>query len=203
MAFYVGDAIGPVRLAHGDLAQLPLVDAARRYFTEVSGLPLREMPAAMSAYLHALRADNPEAFTLTVKIRSYGIWLAGTALGTLAALAIIRWLATNYKRRRASDQMATIDVMMVVFIVPTAVFLFFISGWIAVACMPASFVGYKLFARWRLRRRNRYTPGRSPNTPARVFGFDRRTQRLLEELGQRWRYFGPDTTNRRSRLCRA
>ena len=25
----------------------------------------------------------------------------------------------------------------------------------------------------------------------RVFGFDRRTQRLLEDLGRRWRYLGP------------
>jgi len=54
----------------------------------------------------------------------------------------------------------------------------------------ASFAGYKLVFAW-------YSSGRGSSPPPRVllllrvFGFDRRTQRLLDSLGQRWRYIGP------------
>jgi hypothetical protein len=66
-------------------------------------------------------------------------------------------------------------------------------GGVVAAAAPAGFAGYKLFVHWGLRRRRRSA---SPSAPRRLlllraFGFDKRTQRLLDDLGQRWRYLGP------------
>ena len=57
----------------------------------------------------------------------------------------------------------------------------------------AGFAGYKLLVSWGLRLRRRAAPRRAALTLLllRVFGFDRRTQGLLDGLGQRWRYLGP------------
>jgi hypothetical protein len=53
-------------------------------------------------------------------------------------------------------------------------------------------MAYKLFAQWGLRHRRGSAPLVTARTLLlRVFGFERRTQRLLEDLGHRWRYLGP------------
>ena len=124
--------------------------------------------------------------------------MLATALGPLAAWTAIRWLAGNYKRRRASDQLLAIDVMMLIFVVPLSVLLTTVPesqvhGWLLGAIGLASFAAYKLWTRLRLRSWRR---GKFPTKPRalvllRVFGFDRRTQRLLEDVGGRWRYLGP------------
>jgi hypothetical protein len=111
---------------------------------------------------------------------------------------VVRWLADSYKRRRASDQMLTIDVMMLIFVIPMSVITTAraesqIHGWLLGAIGLASFAGYKFWARWRLRSLRRRKPPGAPRPLLllRVFGFDTRTQRLLEDVGQRWRYLGP------------
>jgi hypothetical protein len=54
-------------------------------------------------------------------------------------------------------------------------------------------MAYKLVAHWGLRHHRRSSLLGTPRTLLllRVFGFERRTQRLLEDLGRCWRYLGP------------
>jgi hypothetical protein len=65
--------------------------------------------------------------------------------------------------------------------------------WIAGVCVLAGFVAYKLVAKGYLRRSKRLVDSDGIHTLLllRVFGYERRTQLLLEDLGQRWRYTGP------------
>jgi hypothetical protein len=74
-----------------------------------------------------------------------------------------------------------------VFLVFSAIF-----NWLIAAGALTGFIAYKLLARWDLRHRweaTRLDP--ACTLLLRVFGFERRTQRLLEELGLRWRHLGP------------
>jgi hypothetical protein len=130
------------------------------------------------------------------------IALAG---GALAAWAIVSWLGSRYRRRRASDQMQTIDVMVLVF----SLYLFTVSAsfslgiergssfdrhWAAAALLAViAFIAYKLASAEGLRLLRKAGNREPPQTLLllRVFGFDRRAQRLLEDLGQWWRYLGP------------
>jgi hypothetical protein len=107
--------------------------------------------------------------------------------------------------------MLTIDVVMVIFVlVNFALFGILVWGneffgdasagavssgnrWMMLGVCVLAFPAYKLCSRWGLAWFRRSTPEAQPRTLLllRVFGFDSRTQRLLEDLGQRWRYLGP------------
>jgi hypothetical protein len=192
------EAIGPLRFVRDDLSQLPIFDAFSRYFfDEIGRLPLPEMMAAINEFVRnptsVVQAEHPEALTTAVKLRSVGILLAATGFGVAAALALPWWIARSYQARRASDAMLTIDIMMVIFTIAGFVTQLAAFGWVLAPAAPAGFAGYKLSVRWCLRRRRRSAPTAAPRTLLllRVFGFDKRTQRLLDDLGQRWRYLGP------------
>ena len=190
-AIYALDKIGPIRFIREDLVQLPLSDATRIYFGELRNLPAAEMVAAVRAFaanpLSVIQVDNADALTTEVLIYHFGIVLAVTVVGCAAAWALVRWIAWSYRSQRASDQMLAIDVLMVIF--TWSGFVALTSyGWSAVWVL-AGFVGYKLIFALRSRRQ----PALTPRTLLllRVFGFARRTQQLLDDLGQRWRYIGP------------
>jgi hypothetical protein len=192
-ALYVLDRIGPMRFVREDLAQLPLLDAARIYFDEIRSLPAAEMVAAVRASAASpgsvVQVENPDALTTEVLIQFFGIALVASVIGGAAAWAFVRWIARSYRSQRASDQMLAVDVLMVVFTLWAFLVLFAQIGWSA-AWVLASFPGYKLvFAWYSSRRRSALTP--RTLLLLRVFGFDRRTQRLLDDLGRRWRYIGP------------
>jgi hypothetical protein len=188
-----------------DLAHLPFFDAFVRYAIDLGELPLPEMLAALRDLVRdpgSVYRYDPDQVTFWVKLQKIGIELVGTVLGALAAWAVVTWLAGAYRRRRASDQMVTLDVMMLIFVVYLFAFLAIGLGlgpenqlygllWGAIGL--ASFAGYKLWTRWRLRSWRQKRPAANPRTLLllRVFGFDRRTQRLLEDVGERWRYLGP------------
>ena len=196
-SFYALNAAGPIRFVRQDLAHLALLDAVKIWAGEIWRLPLDQrldrIRAVIDSPYSVLRPEYPEGVTTEVRLYFLGIWLAATVVGVAAAWAFVRWLARSYQARRASDQMLTLDVMMVIFTLWT--FLIFISafGWIAAAAVPASFAGYMVCSRWRLRHRECSAHLGTPRSLLllRVFGFDRRTQRLLEDLGQCWRYLGP------------
>jgi hypothetical protein len=192
-ALYVLNRIGPTRFVREDLAQLSLLDAARIWFDEIRSLPASEMFAAIRASAASpasvMQVENPDALTTEVLIQFFGIMLVGLVVGGAAAWMFVRWIAWSYRSQRASDQMLAVDVLMVVFTSWAFLVLFAQFGWSA-AWVLASFLGYKVVFAWYLSRR------RSTLTPRtllllRVFGFDRRTQRLLDGLGRRWRYIGP------------
>jgi hypothetical protein len=192
-ALYVWDRIGATRFVREDLGQLALLDAARIYFDEIRSLPAAEMVAAIRASAASpgsvVQVENPDALTTEVLIQFFGIVLVALVVGGAAAWAFVRWIARSYRSQRASDQMLAVDVLMVVFTSWAFLVLFAQYGWSA-AWVLASFPGYKLvFAWYSSRRRSALTP--RTLLLLRVFGFHRRTQRLLDGLGRRWRYIGP------------
>ena len=193
----VWNAIGPVHFVREDLAPLPLLEGMQKYLDEIARLPGPEQLAAVRAVLteptSLLKATHPEAITTTVKVEVVGLSLAAIVLGALASFACVRWLAVHYHTRRASDQMLGVDVLMVIFTLSSLLSLAPAFGWVAGASAIPAFAAYSLGARYGLRRRQRLAPPVEPRTLLlfRVFGFDRRTQRLLQDLGQRWRYLGP------------
>lgn len=196
-ALYALDAAGPIRFVREDLAQLSFFEASEIWAGEFLRLPFDQMLDRIRALIDnsssVVRAEHPEGLTTEVRLYFFGIWLAATALGVAAAWVLLRSVARGYRARRASDQMLTLDVLMIVFTLSTFLLFLFAFGWIEAAAVLGSFAGYTVFSRWRLQRRERSTRLVTPRTLLllRVFGFDRRTQRLLEDLGQRWRYLGP------------
>ena len=197
-AFYALDVTaGPMRFVRPDLAHLDLLDAVKKWLGEILRPPFDQWPDRIRDVVNSpysvLRPEHPERLTTGVWLYSFGIWLAGTAAGVAAAWAFVRWLARSYQAKRASDQMLTLDVMMVIFTLPTFLIFIFAFGWIGAAAVPVSFGGYMVFSRWRLRHRESSAHPGIPRSLLllRVFGFDRRTQRLLEDLGQCWRYLRP------------
>jgi hypothetical protein len=85
--------------------------------------------------------------------------------------------------------MLTIDVLMVIFAVPQSLLYFFTFGAPTAVAVLAGLACYKLVVAWRL---GAAPVAAEPRTLLlRVFGFDRRTQLLLEQLGLRWRHLGP------------
>jgi hypothetical protein len=192
-ALYALNKMGPMRFVREDLAQLPLLDAGQIYFDEIRSLPAAEMVAAIRASAASpgsvVQVENPDALTTGVLIHFFGIMLVVLVVGGVAAWAFVRWIARSYRSQRASDQMLAVDVLMVVFTSCAFLVLFAAYGWSA-AWVLASFPAYKLVFVWYSSwRRSALTP--RTLLLLRVFGFDRRTQRLLDGLGQRWRYIGP------------
>jgi hypothetical protein len=191
------DVVGPVKFIQQDLAQLTFQDAALRWWYEVWRLPATEMFDKVSALVShtssVVQAANPERLTMWEKVVGLVIWLVGISVGIAVAWGFVRWLAVSYQARRASDQMLAIDVLLVIF----TAFMFLIvvtdGRWISAALVLAGFAGYKLSVKLQLRFREQRVPAVTARTLLllRVFGFSRRTQRLLEDLGRRWRYLGP------------
>ena len=186
-----------------DLNQLSPMGALSRLFDErVFSLPEEEQSHATMLLAQDLTNDfvnntsiifNPDA-TLRNNMPSFVLGFGGKLIfGFALAWLFVRWLAKSYVRRRASDQMLSIDVVMVIFVLLNFLLMAFLYGYIAGVCVLASFPAYKLCSRWGLAWLRRSTPDASPRTLLllRVFGFDSRTQRLLEDLGQCWRYLGP------------
>jgi len=176
-AFYALDRAGPIRFVWEDSAHRGLLDATKTWLEDIARLPSDQ------------RANR--IHTTNLWLYFFGIWFVATVVGVASAWAFVRWLARSYQARRASDQMLTLDVMMVIFALPTFLVFIFAFGSEA-AAVPVSFAGYMVFSRWRLRHRGSADLG-TPRSLLllRVFGFDRRAQRLLEDLGQYWRYLGP------------
>jgi len=194
---YAWDAIGPVRFVREDLAPLPVAVAVTKYFAGLLSLPLDQMRDELSRListpLSVVHVANPDGLTAVIWRRLFGIWLAATAIGVATAWAFVRWLARRYHARRASDQMLSIDVLMLIFTVWVLLVFSASNTWMIAASALMGFMGYKLCTQWSLRHRRVPALLGTPRALLllRVFGFDRRTQRLLEDLGHRWRYLGP------------
>jgi hypothetical protein len=195
-AFYLLDVMGPASIVDHD-PQLPFFDALLRWYDDVLALPPAQMRAAIDAFtshpLSVVQIANPGRLTTEAMVLGLCISVAGLGFGITAAWAFLHWLAHAYQTRQASDQMLAIDVTMMTF---TIYILFAMWGggqWIASFSVLAASVGYFILGRVLLARRNRRMKAVSVRTLLllRVFGFDRRTQRLLDDVGQRWRHLGP------------
>ena len=176
-----------------DLAQLSPADAAERYWDEISQMPRPDRNAALAAVMaqpkSLITALHPEAFTTEVRLEMFAWALGGIVAGPVLSFLFVRWLAVHYRTRRASDQMLSVDVLMAVFTLYSLVGLSVGFGWGVGAYAIPAFGAYALCSRFGLQRLQRSAPPVQPRTILflRVFGFDQRTQRLLQDLGQRWR----------------
>ena len=189
-----------------DLQEMSVADAMVKYAMELPHGSLKEKLTLLGGMLshsqlapvvtikHPGRID-----TSRVLAYSAATLLISCIAGAVAAWLCVSWLTSRYRRRRASDQMLAIDVMISLFALYSVFAFLYLFGEkrrvVGDACVLSilAFIAYKFVAAWGLRRLRK---SRSPVPPRtllllRVFGFARRTQRLLEDLGQRWRYLGP------------
>jgi hypothetical protein len=191
------NAIGPVHFVREDLNKLPLSEGMNKYVHEILMRPAPEIVAELSAFaskpMSVLKPAHPEALTTKVGLRVIGVTLAGIVLGAVASFAFVRWLAVYYRTRRASDQMLSVDVLVAIFTLSSLLTLSAAFGWVVGACTIPAYAAYSLCAHYGLQWRRRTAFLVEPRTLLllRVFGFGRRTQRLLQQLGQQWRYLGP------------
>jgi hypothetical protein len=160
--FYAAEAIGPIRTGHSfDFlgyafgTQLSLTEVIHRYSSGLSDLPMRDRMEAAAGLLENpssfVSFDHPQALTSGVLIRCLGLWLAATAVGVVMALVFIRWLAQTYRSQRASDQMLATDVLMLTFTVWGFLALA-ATSWLTASGTFIGFLGYKILARWYLKR---------------------------------------------------
>jgi hypothetical protein len=130
-AVYIIDVVGPMTFARVGLAP---IEGIEPYLTWFFNLPAEQVTAELSALLddptRRIRAANPQRLTTNVWLLFYATWLIGTGLGIVAGWVLIRWLARSYRARRASDQMLTIDVLMLIFAIPVLLTSLAGSSWV-------------------------------------------------------------------------
>ncbi|MFO1129557.1 MAG: hypothetical protein U1E66_14120 [Rhodospirillales bacterium] len=206
-SLYALDVLG-LHFVRPDLRELSLADAIEKYMAEFGKGSLADLVEAYSSIWSGsaegrlYTVDHPDRDRAAGLIGLATLLIASIA-GAVVAWAAVSWLASRH-RRGASDQMFAIDVMVLVFAlyIVSVFFVFYVGsggnsaengqGTIVISISIIAFIAYKL-AVIALLRISRSHPGGPARVLLllRVFGFDRRTQRLLEDLGQRWRYLGP------------
>jgi hypothetical protein len=125
-----------------------------------------------------------------------GLWSVRWPLIIAVVLALLwggfrllRATAGAYTRKRLSDQSLTIDSWWLAITMVAVVFATTPYG-VAGLAFASAFVAYKLIVWLGLRRVHALTPPRTLLL-LRVFGQSWRSRRLLDDVGQRWRYTGP------------
>ena len=136
---------------------------------------------------------------LVLSTRSLTLLEWATPLRVLIVLAAgvaiwlwLRYLARRLRRAQTSDLMLTVDSWWL--LITMIQMLLLSPGFKAAApSVLLAFVAYKWVVAMGLRwSRSRAADVRAPNLlMLRVFGHARRTERLLDEVGLRWRYVGP------------
>lgn len=133
-----------------------------------------------------LRSGNLDAWPMAL-----GIALVIMAGFSVVAWRFLRWIAGRYQRRRISDQGLLLDAWWLLFTLYQCVFLFIAAGFVGLLGL-LSFAGYWLVVTFGFRPiqagASRYPPVRL--LLLRVFGFRARSEHLLAELAQQWRYVG-------------
>jgi len=135
---------------------------------------------------------------LLVKSGNLDAWLMalGIALAVMAGFGVaawrfLRWIAGRYQHRHVSDQGLLLDAWWLLFTLYQCVFLFLSAGVLGLLGLLA-FAGYWLVVNLGFRpiqaEASRHPPARL--LLLRVFGFRARSEHLLAELAQQWRYVG-------------
>jgi hypothetical protein len=127
-----------------------------------------------------------------VELWIYGFPLFGMAIFAVPGWLMMRWIGRRYQRKRFSDQSFVFDgiwLFATLFLCQSLIWHAGYAGWAGLA----AFVAWKLVCRFGLAPIAHRATGRSPAQLLllRVFGFQRRTERLFSVLSARWRYAGP------------
>jgi hypothetical protein len=190
------ETVGPVTFAREDLAGLPLQEAARVWFSELSKLSFSDLQVTINNFIQdplaTFNVANLEAGSTALEFQSRLIHVSSIVLGVFMSWMFVRWFARNYRDRRASERMLGTDVLMFIFAFPLLLVMA-LQSFLWVYGILAGLLVYKLIFQWRLKNRDKSVLPADSRTllMLRVFGYDRRTQRLLEDIEDRWRFLGP------------
>jgi hypothetical protein len=102
------------------------------------------------------------------------------------------WLSRSFERKAFSDIQLLVDSWWLIAVFYQTQDLAIEFGWAAFAGGLLAFVAYRVvvgfgLTLWRI---DRYLRGNSRLLLLRVFGFQRRTEKLFDAIAQRWRMFG-------------
>jgi len=189
--FLIAILVSPVSLP--DFAQLWgwLMGIPTALMLAVSLRQLRAVgPLVLTAVFVILNGVN---FSLSVMAG----WSAGPGLLVLAGFAWVTWklfreITERYRRKRTSDQALLLDAWWLLVTLWACLYLSADVGILGLLMLGA-FVAYKAVLHFGFRY---FLPigddhrGRSLLL-LRVFGYRRRSERLLDDLGHTWRYAGP------------
>ena len=120
----------------------------------------------------------------------WGFRLLGLAAGVLLALPVARGIGRLYQARRISEQMLFVDAWWALLTSVQTTVLVIMSEQVGKVLAFLGFVVCLLVSRALLRGLQTDRPPAARLLLLRVFGHGRRTERLLDELTQRWRPFG-------------
>lgn len=124
----------------------------------------------------------------------YNAWylLAALPIGYACWLGL-RWLGSRYERKLFSDGQLLMDAWWLIVAFDFGIFLVTDMGWIGLPLGLLAFVAYRAvvaagLALWRPSSDAWF--GNRPLLLLRVFGFQRRTEKLFDTVAQRWRWLG-------------
>jgi hypothetical protein len=155
--------------------------------------------AAGSHLATVLLSARPELFARAAwttgtpaELWIFGLPLFGMAVFAAPGWLMMRWLGRRYQRKRFSDQSFVFDGIWLfasLLLCQSLIQDVGYAGWAGLA----AFVAWKLVCRVGLAPVVRRADERPPAQLLllRVFGFQRRTERLFSLLSARWRYAGP------------
>lgn len=127
-----------------------------------------------------------------VELWVYGFPLLGMIVFAVPGWLVIRWIGRRYQRKQFSDQSFVFDgiwLFSTLLLCQTLIQDVGYAGWAGLL----AFLAWKLVCLAGLSPLVRRAAARPPAQLLllRVFGFQRRTQRLFSVLSTRWRYAGP------------
>lgn len=124
---------------------------------------------------------------------SAALWLfraVGLAGGALLALPVARRIGGLYQRKRTSEQMLFIDIWWLLLTMIETTILVVTRGGLGQMAALAGFAAYWIVSRALIGGLRTDEPPAARLLMLRVFGHDRRIERLLDELTLRWRPLG-------------
>ncbi|MCP5364737.1 MAG: hypothetical protein H6905_05880 [Hyphomicrobiales bacterium] len=191
MYFLIAIVVSPVSLP--DLAQLWgwLMGIPTALMLAVSLRPLRAVgPLVLTAVVVVLTGIN-------VSLSVFAGWSAVPGLLVLAGFAWVTWklfhqFTERYRRKRTSDQALLLDSWWLLVTLWECLYLSADAG-IAGLLMLAAFAAYTVIVHFGFRSVLPIGDERHGRSLLllRVFGYRRRSERLLDDLGHTWRYAGP------------
>src|ERR1051325_7805556 len=131
-------------------------------------------------------------------VLSWGAQVGSTAWYLLAALPTgyvcwrgLRWLSRQYERKAFSDAQLLIDAWWLIIAFNFSLFLIHDFGWLGIVGL-SGFAAFRAVdaAGLRLWPFDDARPSNRRHMLLRVFGFQRRTEKLFDIVAQRWRWVG-------------
>ena len=192
-SFYMIEQLG-LHFTDPHLAHLPFLDAADQWFKHLMSLSPSQQIETLNSLMSVIAPEHLEHATGWL-VTLFLLCLFGFAIvGIFIVWCCLRWLANRYRQHRVSDQMLEIETWWVWFaVVLMIIHGGIISGGWAILWALVSLITYYVVIYFGFHWIQKRRPEEAPVSLLllRVFGFDKRTQWLLDSLGGKWRFIGP------------